>query len=252
MSGLKPRRRSSSLTICRSLERSGSSTSSSTVGVGVGTTSWVTAGGGVSTGWVSTSIVFGGVAGFFFGHPYRNVNSTGTTIHIIHLRFMLVSPYQNSAVRTAWGPLTVSRLRGDSRPVGHVVVALLSDLAHVAAVHVHDVDLLAPAALRDEGDLAPVRREGRGLVLARPGGQHPGGQVDHAGDRDLEPSAAPAGVGDQVPLGAPGRAVVVVPVEGQAPLVRPLGVHEIDVRVAGPAGGEGDLAPARAPGRVRV
>src|SRR5215207_2308952 len=134
MSGLKPRRRSSSLTTCRSADISGSSTASSTVGGGVSTTSC--AGGVVGvTGCVSTSRSCGGVLGFFFGQPYRTVNSNGTTIHIISLRFILFL----SIFKTAGSVLTLSerdqghqretsRFGLDARPVGHVVVALPGDL----------------------------------------------------------------------------------------------------------------------------
>src|SRR3954447_20012765 len=45
--------------------------------------------GGAGTVVVSTFRSDGGVAGFFFGHPYRKVRRVAITIHIIHFRFMI-------------------------------------------------------------------------------------------------------------------------------------------------------------------
>src|SRR3954470_20307622 len=92
MSGLKPRRRSSSLTTWRSAESSGSSVLSTTGGVGGGATSVGAAGagaGGAGTVVVSTLRSGGGVFGFFLGQPTIKINSAGTTIQAISFRFML-------------------------------------------------------------------------------------------------------------------------------------------------------------------
>src|SRR5436305_13333518 len=105
MSGLKPRRLSSSLTTWRSDDISRSSFWSLTSGAAGAWTSWgagAGAGAGAGTEVVSTLRSDGLVIGFFFGQPYRKVSSTAITIHIIHFRLM-VSPYAKRRSKKARG-----------------------------------------------------------------------------------------------------------------------------------------------------
>src|SRR6201995_2572982 len=103
MSGLKPRRLSSSLTTWRSDDISRSSFWSLTSGATGGFTSWgagAGGGGGAGTGVVSTLRADGLVIGFFFGPPYRKVSRPAITIQTIHFRLM-VSPRAKRRIEKA-------------------------------------------------------------------------------------------------------------------------------------------------------
>src|SRR5262249_49875 len=106
--------------------------------------------------------------------------------------------------------------------------------------HVRDVDVIAAAAVGDEGE-APAVGGPRGVVV--PGGVVGGGAVPRpvrVHQVDFVVAVAVAGEGEPLAVGRPDGPVVHLRVAREAADVAPVGVHRVDLEVARPAAAEGE------------
>ena len=118
----------------------------------------------------------------------------------------------------------------------------------VFAVPVDDVEILAPATSRAEGDFSPIRRPGRSLVAA---GVLDDREIDLAGrvdQPDIELSPHPGLVGDPAAIGRPCGRGVIGAGKGETPEISAITIYQVELGGAASIRNEDDLPTVRRPG----